>query len=137
MSETRGVPAFPGIARVTFIIHFIVALVIGVLLLFIPVTFGGWLGYPESPGLEAVVRAFGAIVLGLGAGTSLCGIFAGRWEPVEYVVRGEIAYLAIQTIVFVVSAIIGSGPLVGNIVFAVISVILLVLFIISWVSRPR
>lgn len=137
MSETRSAPAFPGIARVTFIIHFIVALVIGVLLLFIPATFGGWFGYPETPDLIPVIRAFGAILLGLGAGTSLCGIFAGRWEPVEYVVRGEIAYLALQTIVFVVSAIIGSGPLVGNIVFAVISIILLVLFIISWVSRPK
>lgn len=137
MSETRGVPAFPGIARVTFVIHFIVALVIGVLLLFIPTTFGSWFGYPESPGVEAVIRAFGAILLGLGAGTSLCGIFASHWEPVEYVVRGEIAYLVLQTIVFVVSAIIGSGPLTGNIVFAIISVILLVLFIISWVSRPK
>ncbi|MCS7260561.1 MAG: hypothetical protein NZ765_07245 [Anaerolineae bacterium] len=137
MSETRGAPAFPGIARVTFIIHFIVALVIGVLLLFIPATFGGWFGYPEIPDLIPVIRALGAILLGLGAGTSLCGIFASRWESVEYVVRGEIAYLALQTIVFVVSAIIGSGPLIGNIVFAVISVILLVLFIISWVSRPR
>jgi|GEM_PF-2117551 len=137
MSETRSAPAFPGIARVTFIIHFIVALVIGVLLLFIPITFGSWFGYPESPGVEAVIRAFGAILLGLGAGTSLCGIFASRWEPVEYVVRGEIAYLVLQTIVFVVSAIIGSGPVLGNVVFAIISVILLVLFIISWVSRPK
>lgn len=137
MSEPQSVPAFPGIARVTFIIHFIVALVIGVLLLFIPTIFGGWLGYPESPDLVPVIRAFGALLLGLGAGTSLCGIFAGSWEPVEYVVRGEIAYLALQTIVFIVSAAIGSGPLIANIIFAVISVILLVLFIISWVSRPR
>ncbi len=137
MAQSQSASAFPGIARVTFIIHFIVALVIGALLLFIPVTFGSWFGYPESPGVESVLRAFGALLLGLGAGTSLCGIFAGSWQPVEYVVRGEIAYLALQTIVFVVSAAIGSGPLIGNIVFAVISVILLVLFIISWVSRPK
>ena len=127
----------PTIARVTFIIHVILAAVIGLLLLIIPSTFGDWFGYPSVPELEPPLRAFGAILLGLGGLTSLYGFLATSWERIAYIVHGEIAYLAIQTIVFLVSAIAGAGPALGNWIFTVISAVLLGLFVATFVTRPR
>ena len=129
--------SLPSIARLTFAIHMVVAVVIGLALMFIPSTFGGWFGYPPCPAVEPPLRAFGALLLGFGAVTSLYGIRARSWERVDYIVRGEITFLALQTIIFVVSAVIGSGPLMGNVVFAVVSVILLALFVATWSARPK
>jgi hypothetical protein len=129
--------SLPSIARVTFVIHAIVAVIIGLAMLFIPATWGSWVGYPGCPGVEPPLRAFGAMILGFGAVTSVYGFLAKSWERVDYIVRGEITWLAMGTIVFVVSAIIGSGPLFGNAVFAVVSVILLALFVATWIARPK
>ena len=129
--------SLPTIARVTFIVHLVVAVVIGLLLLFIPATFGGWFGYPSCPGVEPQLRGFGAMMIGFGGLTSLYGFLAKSWERVDYIVRGEITYLALQTIVLIVSAIIASGPVVGNVIFAVVSAVLLALFVATWLARPK
>ena len=129
--------SLPAIARLTFAIHIVVAVVIGLALIFIPSTFGGWFGYPPCPAVEPPLRAFGALLLGFGAVTSLYGLRAKSWERVDYIVRGEITYLALQTIIFAVSAVIRSGPLAGNVIFAVVSVILLALFVATWSARPK
>lgn len=129
MNESRGVPA---IGRVTFIIHFIVALVCGLPLLIIPFTFGAWFGYPAGPPeLEPVLRAFGAIILLLGGGTSLYGITTGSWERMVYIVRSEIAYLAVQAVVFLIAALSGGSSIMGNWVFIVVSIVLFVLFLLT------
>ena len=137
MSQVSWGQALPWIARVTFIVHLIVAVVVGVLLLVIPSIFGSWFGYPDVPELQPPIRAFGAVLLGLGGLTSLYGVLTRSWERVDYIVRGEIAYLALQLIAFIVSAAIGSGPLLANAIFAVVSAVLLVLFVITFVARPR
>ena len=129
--------SFPVIGRVTFTVHLIIAVLIGLALLIIPSTFGGWFGYPAVPDVEPPLRAFGAIILGFGGLTSLYGIRTKSWERVDYIVRGEITYLALQIIVFVVSTIIGSGSVVGNWIFTVVSAVLLGLFIATWVTRPK
>ena len=130
--------ALPTIARTTFIVHFIVAILTGVPLLIIPATFGAWFGYPAaSPELELPLRGFGAALLGLGAVTSLYGILTKSWERVDYIVRGEITYLALQFIAFVVSTAMGIGPLLGNVLFIVVSAVLLVLFAATFAARPR
>jgi hypothetical protein len=134
MNET---PSLPAIARVAFGIHAIVATVIGVLLLVIPETFGSWFGYTACPDVVPPLRAFGAIMLGLGAVTSIYGVTARSWVRIDLIVRAEITTTALMTIAFVVSAILGSGPLLGNIVFAVVSAILLALFVAMWVARPK
>jgi hypothetical protein len=131
------IPSPPSIARVTFAIHAIVATVIGVLLLVIPETFGSWFGYTSCPDVVPPLRAFGAVLLGLGAVTSIYGVTARAWERVDLIVRAEITTTALMTIVFIVSAILGSGPMLGNIVFAVVSAILLALFVATWVARPK
>ena len=129
--------SLPTIARVTFIVHLVAAVVLGLLLLLIPATFGGWFGYPSCPGVEPQLRGFGAMMIGFGGLTSLYGFLAKSWERVDYIVRGEITYLALNTIVFVVSAIIASGPVVGNVIFAVVSAVLLALFVATWLARPK
>jgi len=137
MSQVSWGQALPWIARVTFIVHLIVAVVLGVLLLVIPSTFGSWFGYPDVPDLQPPIRALGAVLLGFGGLTSLYGVLTRSWERVDYIVRGEIVYLALQLIVFIVSAAIGSGPLLANVVFAVVSAVLLALFVATFAARPR
>lgn len=128
----------PGIARLTFVVHLVVSLVVGVLMLFVPTSFGGWLGYPAAPvELEAPLRGFGAMLLGMGALTSLYGLLTKSWERVDYIVRGEITFTFILTIVFLLSALQGGAPAVANWVFTVISAVLFVLFVITWFARPK
>jgi len=122
---------------VTFLVHLIVAVIFGLGLLIIPFTLGGWLGYPEAPDLAPIVRAFGAMILGFGGLTSLYGLMAKSWGRVAYIVHGEITYLAIQTLVFAVSAIAGNGPAMGNWINAVVSAVLVVLFALTFISRPK
>ena len=129
--------SLPSIARVTFLIHLIVAVLLGLGYLVIPSTVGSWFDLSIEQELEPLVRSFGAMILGFGGLTSLYGFMAKSWEKVAYIVHGEIAYLAIQTIVLVVSAIAGIGPALGNWVFAAISIVLLALFIATFVSRPK
>ena len=134
MAQTRSLPT---IIRVTFIVHLIVAVLTGLGLLIIPETTGGWFGYPFVPELAPVVRSFGAIILGFGGLTSLYGYLSKSWERVDYIVRGEITYLAIQTIVYLVSALTGVGPALGNWFFTVVSAVLLGLFVAAYMARPK
>lgn len=127
----------PVIVRVVFLIHLIVAILIGLGLLLIPTTVGSWFGYPPAADLEPVVRGYGAMILGMGALTSLYGVLARRWEPIKYIVHGEVTFLALQTIVYVVSAVLGRGPAFGNWFFGILSAVLLVLFVIAFFAGRR
>ena len=130
--------SLPTIARVTFIVHFIVAVLIGLAFLLIPATYLKWFGYPAIPvDLQPPIRAFGAMILGFGGLTSLYGVLAKNWERVDYIVRGEALYLALQTLVFAISAIMGKGPALGNWLFAVLSVVLFALFAATFVNRSK
>ncbi len=126
----------PLIARVTFAVHLIVAIVVGFPLLIAPATATSWLGYGSIPDyVQPALRAFGAMILAFGGLTSFYGLFSPTWERVSYIVRGEIAYLAIQTGIFIIAGIAGTGPALANWVFALVSFILLVLFVASFVEQ--
>ena len=130
----------PSIGRVTFVAHFVVALIVGLGLLLVPDYFGGLLGWGATPSpleLDPVLRAFGALVLGMGALTSFYGMLTKSWARVDYIVRGEITYLVLGTLVFLISALLGRGPAVGNWVFTVVCLVLLVLFVLTWMARPK
>ena len=129
-----GTGSISSVARIAFAVHLIVAVLIGIALLVFPVTFGGWFGYPVAPELAPALRAFGAMLLGFGGLSSGFGLTAQRWEQVDYIVRCEIAYLSFQTVVFVVSAIMRSGPVGSNWAFAGISLVLLGLFVAAFVK---
>jgi hypothetical protein len=121
------------VTRVAFAVHLVVAVIFGLALLIIPMTFGEWFGYPMVADLLPPLRAFGAMLLGFGGLSSVFGLMARRWEQVEYIVRCEVAYLAFQTLVFAISALSGSGPAVANWVFAGLSAVLLALFLASFI----
>ncbi len=127
----------PSIGRTTFTIHAIVALCVGLPLLVAPLAFGGAFGYPAEPGLQPALRAYGAMMLAFGGLTSFYGIRAPTWAHVDYVVRGEMSFLALQTLVFAISALAGVGPALGNWVFAVCSAVLFALFAATFAARPK
>jgi len=127
----------PAIGRTTFIIHTIVAVAVGLPLLVAPLWFGALFGWASQPELQPVLRAFGALMLLLGGLTSFYGIRAPSWAHVDFIVRGERAYLAVQTLVFALAAVGGIGPALGNWLFAAVSVGLFVLFAATFAARPR
>src|SRR5512137_815220 len=127
----------PGIGRTTFIIHTIVAVAVGLPLLVAPIWFGALFGWASQPELQPVLRAFGALMLLLGGLTSFYGMRAPNWAHVDFIVRGERAYLAVQTLVFALSAVAGIGPALGNWLFAAVSAVLFVLFAATFAARPR
>jgi len=127
----------PSIGRTTFVIHVIVALCVGVPLLVAPLAFGAVFGYPGEPALQPILRAFGAMILGFGGLTSFYGMRAPTWSHVDLVVRGEMAYLALQALVFVISALTGVGPALGNWLFVAVSVVLFLLFAATFAARPK
>ena len=129
--------ALSPIGRVTFTVHLVVAVIVGLALLLLPFTFGKLFGYPTISGIEPPLRAFGAMILGFGGVTSLYGILSKKWWRVDYIVRGEIVFLALQALVFIVSTILGSGPLLGNLVLAVVSLVLLALFLVTFITQPK
>jgi hypothetical protein len=128
--------ALPPIGRTTFTLHLVVAIVIGLALLIAPLAFGAFFGYPRDAEMAPVVRALGAMMLGFGGLTSFYGMRASSWAQVDFVVRGEIAYLALQTLVFAGSAIAGNGPAFGNWAFAGLSAVLCALFAATLRARP-
>jgi hypothetical protein len=127
----------PSIARTTFIIHAIVAAAIGLALLIAPLAFGGAFGFPREPGLQPALRAFGAMFLGLGSLTSFLAMRASTWAQVDIIVRGEMAYLTLQGLVFAFSAVAGVGPALGNWAFFACSAVLFSLFAATFAARPR
>ena len=130
--------SLPSVARIAFIVHLIVVVLVGVPLLLAPAAFGAIFGYPEVPaGLVPVLRGFGAMIVGFGGLTSFYGLRSADWQRVDYVVRGEIAFLAIQTLVFLLPALNGIGPAMGNWLFAAASAVMLALFTGAFAARPR
>lgn len=127
----------PGIGRVAFAIHTLAAVAVGLYLLADPLGFGARLGYLALPESQPVLRAFGAMVLAFGGLTSIHGLGAPTWRHVDYVVRGEMAYLAVQTLVFALSALTKVGPAFANWLFAALSAVLFVLFAATFAARPR
>jgi len=135
MEQPRPLPV---IARVTFVVHLIIAVLIGAPLLLVPARALSSFGYPALPaGLGAPFRAYGAMILAFGGLTSAYGFLTRSWERVDYIVRGEILFLAIQTIIFLLSAILRRGPALGNWLFTVVSVVMLALFVITFVTRRK
>ena len=135
MEQPRTLPT---IARVTFIVHLVVAVLDGLPLLLIPARALALFGYPPLPqGLGVPFRAYGALIFAFGGLTSFYGIFAKSWERVDYIVRGEILFLAIQTVLFALAGILGRSPALGNWFFAALSAVLLALFVSTFVNRPK
>jgi len=76
-------------------------------------------------------------MLGLGAVTSSCCLFAKHWRQVVYVVYAEVVYLLLQFGVGVASLIMGQGTVLFNVMLMALSAGLLALFVMTWLKRPR
>lgn len=127
----------PGFARFTFWVHLIVAVVLGVGMLVFTELQAEWFGFGEIGEWLPVLRSFGALILGFGGFTSYLGARARSWEQVDYIVRGEIVYLALAVVVWLISALQGVGPAMASTLNLILCLVLLILFLVSWFKRPR
>jgi hypothetical protein len=82
--------------RTTFLVHFILGLIFGLLLLLIPEAFLGMLGWKISQ--PAVYRLVGAAILGFTV-SSWFGYRAATWDQVRIVVLAELVWAPLATLV--------------------------------------
>ncbi len=82
--------------RTLFLVHFVVALVFGLLYLLIPAMFLGWLGVSVQDVYP--YRLIGAATLALGASSWYC-YKAAEWERVKIVVLAEIVWTVLAALV--------------------------------------
>ncbi|NLT73735.1 MAG: hypothetical protein GXX94_06010 [Chloroflexi bacterium] len=128
--------AVPGICRFVFWVHLLVAAVLGVLLLVFPGLVAEWLGYRAWAEWIPVIRSYGAMILGIGGVTSYLGTRARGWDQVEFIVRGEIVYLLLSTVVLLIGLLQESGPTLASAAMAGLSLLFLILFFVAWLRRP-
>jgi hypothetical protein len=93
--------------RTLFLVHFIVGLIFGLIYLFIPVTFMGWLNWPATDAFP--YRVIGAAVLAFTASSWYC-YQAAEWERVKIVVIAEIAWTALNVLVGLYGLLFASVP---------------------------
>lgn len=116
------------VLKITFLVHFVVAVILGFLYLFLPDEFVAWFSWPYSD--PVAIRLLGAAFLGLGISSAL-GSRESDWEKVKIVVVMEIIWLAVAFVVTLLSVII-AGTGLGGLLFVFISVAFLGLFIFSY-----
>ena len=79
----------PSGLKTTFLVHFIVALIFGLILLLIPEAWGNLIGWPIKE--PAIYRLVGAAILGFGA-SSWWAYKETAWEKVKIVLQMEIVW---------------------------------------------
>ncbi len=96
--------------KITFLVHFIVGLVFGLLYLLIPEVWGNLIGWPTQE--PAVYRLIGAAVLGFAA-SSWLAYREAAWEKVKIVVQAEIVWTILGTLVMLWGLIFAGLPAIG------------------------
>jgi hypothetical protein len=96
--------------RLTFLLHFIVALVVGLVYLLIPAEWGNLVNWPvkEPP----VYRLLGAAILAFGV-SSWLAYKAMLWTKVKIVVQTEIVWATLGTLVMLWALIFAGLPTFG------------------------
>jgi len=129
--------SLPRFARITFLVHLIVAILFGLWLLIAPESVSAVFVLEANAQTLAVLRASGGMMLGLGAVTSSCCLFAKSWRQVTYIIYAEVVYLLLQCGVGMASLVMGQGTVLFNLTLIVLSAGLLTLFVMAWLKRPR
>jgi hypothetical protein len=93
--------------KTLFLVHFVVGLVVGLLYLFMPVTFMGWFGMPVL--VDFPFRIIGAATLAFTA-SSWYGYKAADWASVKIVVLAEIVWTGLSMLVGVFGLFSASVP---------------------------
>ncbi len=99
----------PGL-KYTFLAHFVVGLIFGLVYLLIPQTYGTMFGWPVPDPLA--YRLLGAALLGF-ATSSILAYRETAWEKVIIVVRMEIVWLALGVLVMLYGMLFAGMPAIG------------------------
>ena len=114
----------PSILKYTFLIHMIVAFVLGAWFFIAPNTWVDVVSWPYYD--PSVDRVMASLMIGLGV-TSLLGFKADSYEKVEIVVIGEIVYSILATIGMLWFMLTEVAPVIGW-ALAGLPVLFLILF---------
>jgi hypothetical protein len=115
--------------KLTFLIHFFVAVIFGLLFTFLVELYVGIVGWPY---LDPVTgRVLGAVFLGLAA-ASLLSWRETKWESVKIVVQMEIVWLAIALAVHFFSAFVFPGLVTLIIIWVQIGILIFFLAAFIW-----
>ncbi len=96
--------------KVTFLVHFIVGIVFGLVYLLIPVIWGKFIGWTVNE--PWIYRLLGAAILGF-ATSSWFGYRETAWEKVKIVIRMEIVWTILGTIVMILGMTYADLPKIG------------------------
>jgi uncharacterized protein YjeT (DUF2065 family) len=100
----------PSGLKTTFLVHFIVALIFGLIYLLIPEVWGNLIKWPTQE--PAVYRLVGAAILGFGT-SSWLAYKETAWEKVKIVVQMEIVWTILGTLVMLWGLIFAGLPAIG------------------------
>ena len=121
----------PGL-RVTFVAHAIAALAFGLIYLFIPDIWGDLVNWPAPE--TAPYRLIGAAMLAFGA-SSVLAYRETDWDKVIIIVRTEIVWTALATLVLLWALIFGGAPAIARL-YVVLMAVWTVLFSIFYNPAP-
>jgi hypothetical protein len=96
--------------KITFLIHFIVALIFGLIYLLIPKVWGNLINWPIEEATP--YRLIGAAILGFGT-SSWFAYKETAWERVKIVVQMEIVWTILATLVMLWGLIFAGLPAMG------------------------
>jgi hypothetical protein len=96
--------------KTTFLVHFVVGLVFGLIDLLIPELWGDLTNWPVQD--PTMYRLVGAAILAFAA-SSILAYRETDWEKVILIVRTEIVWTALATLVFLVALIFGGAPAIA------------------------
>ena len=108
--------------RITFLIHFILAVIFGLIFLLIPGLWGKLTGWSVQE--PVIYRLMGAAMLGFGT-SSWFSYRETAWEKVKIVVQMEIVWPILGTLVFLWGMIFAGLPVIGwlyTVIFAGFSI---------------
>jgi hypothetical protein len=96
--------------KITFLVHFVVGLFFGLVNLVVPEQWGDLTNWPVTD--PVAFRLIGAAILGF-ATSSFLAYRETDWERVIIIVRAEIVWTALATLVFLVALLFGGAPAIG------------------------
>jgi hypothetical protein len=96
--------------KITFLAHFFVGLIFGFIDLLIPGQWGNLTNWPVQD--PTMYRLVGAAILAFTA-SSILAYRQTDWEKVILIVRTEIIWIALATLVFLVGLIFGDAPAIA------------------------